>query len=98
MTAVPARVAGVPEIIICTPPDATGAIDPHVLVAADMAGATCVCKAGGAQAVAALAFGTETIPAVDKIVGPGNIYVTTAKKNCLRTGLISICSPGRAKW
>lgn len=80
MTAVPARVAGVPEIIICTPPDATGAIDPHVLVAADMAGATCVCKAGGAQAVAALAFGTETIPAVDKIVGPGNIYVTTAKK------------------
>jgi len=80
MTAVPAGVAGVKEIIMCTPPDATGQIDPHVLAAADMAGVTLIYKAGGAQAIAALAYGTTTIPAVDKIVGPGNIYVTIAKK------------------
>lgn len=80
MTAVPAGVAGVKEIIMCTPPDADGNVDPHVLAAADMAGVTLICKAGGAQAIAAMAYGTAKVPAVDKIVGPGNIYVTIAKK------------------
>ncbi len=80
MTAVPAVIAGVKEIIMCTPPGPEGRIDPSVLAAAELAGVTRIIKAGGAQAIAALAYGTETIPAVDKIVGPGNIYVTAAKK------------------
>jgi len=80
MTAVPARVAGVENIYICTPPDSSGSVNPLTLVAAREAGVTAVFKAGGAQAIAALAYGTETIPAVQKIVGPGNIYVTLAKK------------------
>lgn len=80
MTAVPARVAGVENIYICTPPDSNGSVNPLTLVAAREAGVTAVFKSGGAQAIAALAYGTETIPAVQKIVGPGNIYVTLAKK------------------
>lgn len=80
MTVIPARVAGVNEIYVCTPPDSTGNINPVTLAAAHIAGATAVFKTGGAQAVAALAYGTESIPAVQKIVGPGNIYVTLAKK------------------
>jgi histidinol dehydrogenase len=80
MTVIPARVAGVKEIYITTPPDSEGRVNPLTLLAAREAGATAVFKAGGAQAVAALAYGTETIPAVQKIVGPGNIYVTLAKK------------------
>lgn len=80
MTAIPARLAGVKELFICTPPDQKGQVNPYTLVAASEAGADRVFKIGGAQAVAALAFGTETVPAVDKIVGPGNIYVTLAKK------------------
>ncbi len=79
MTVIPAKIAGVPEVCICTPPNAEGKIDPLTLVAADMAGADRIYKVGGAQAIAAMAFGTETIPAVDKIVGPGNVYVTAAK-------------------
>jgi histidinol dehydrogenase len=86
MNAIPARVAGVKEIVMVSPPP----IDPHVLVAASEAGVSAVYKVGGAQAVAALAFGTETIPKVDKIVGPGNIYVTLAKK--LVFGLVGIDS------
>ncbi|MBT9135789.1 MAG: Histidinol dehydrogenase [Firmicutes bacterium] len=80
MTVIPARVAGVGEVVVVTPPKADGKINPYILVAAKIAGADAVFKCGGAQAVAALAYGTESIPRVDKIVGPGNIYVTLAKK------------------
>lgn len=80
MNALPAVVAGVSRIIICTPPGQDGAVDPHLLAAAKEAGITEVFKVGGAQAIAAMAFGTETIPRVDKIVGPGNLYVTMAKR------------------
>lgn len=79
MTAIPAKVAGVEEIILVTPCP-NGEINPTVLIAASMAGVDTIYKVGGAQAVAALAFGTRSIPKVDKIVGPGNIYVTIAKK------------------
>lgn len=80
MNVIPARVAGVKEIIMVTPPAKGGKCNPHVLVAAAEVGVGNIIKAGGCQAIAALAFGTETIPKVDKIVGPGNIYVTLAKK------------------
>ncbi|HZW67187.1 MAG TPA: histidinol dehydrogenase [Pseudogracilibacillus sp.] len=80
MNAVPAAIAQVPEIFIATPPQADGKINPHVLVAAELAGVTHVYKMGGAQAVAAYAYGTETVKKVDKIVGPGNDYVARAKK------------------
>jgi histidinol dehydrogenase len=80
MTAIPARVAGVAEVYMATPAAADGSISPLKLVAADIAGVDGVFRAGGAQAIAALAFGTETIPRVDKICGPGNIFVTLAKK------------------
>lgn len=83
-----ARVAGVPEVYVCTPPRPDGALDPHVVVAAEVAGATRVFKVGGAGAIAALAMGTDTIPKVDKIVGPGNIFVTAAKKEVV--GLVGI--------
>jgi histidinol dehydrogenase len=80
MGAIPARVAGVPKIVMATPPTADGRINPHLLVAAQKAGVGEVYKAGGAWAIGALAFGTATIPKVDVIVGPGNLYVTLAKK------------------
>ena len=80
MTVVPATVAGVEEIVVCTPPQSDGTVPAPVLYAAKRAGATHVAKAGGAQAVAAMAYGTESIPAVDRIVGPGNVYVTEAKR------------------
>jgi histidinol dehydrogenase len=73
-------VAGVEEIILCTPPQRDGSIHAPVLYAARRAGATHVAKTGGAQAVAAMAYGTESIPSVDRIVGPGNVYVTEAKR------------------
>lgn len=79
MNAIPARVAGVKEIIMCVPSKG-GAVNPKVLTAAKLAGVDRVYKVGGAQAIAAMAFGTETIPRVDKITGPGNIFVTLAKK------------------
>ena len=79
MTALPAKIAGVKEIIMVTPPQKDG-INPAVLGAAKLAGADAVYQVGGAQGVAALAYGTEQIPKVDKIVGPGNIYVATAKR------------------
>jgi histidinol dehydrogenase len=80
MGAVPAKVAGVGEIIMATPVGREGKVHPAVLVAARLAGVDRILKVGGAQAIAALAWGTETIPRVDKIVGPGNIYVTLAKR------------------
>jgi histidinol dehydrogenase len=80
MTVTPAVVAGVEEIVVCTPPGADGSIHPEVLYAARRAGATRVVRIGGAQAIAALAYGTDSVPAVDKVVGPGNAYVTEAKR------------------
>ena len=80
MNIVPARVAGVPDIILLSPPDKNKKINPYTLVAACEAGCKKIFKVGGAQAIAALAFGTSTIPKADKIVGPGNVYVTLAKK------------------
>ena len=80
MNCVPAKLAGVQNIIICTPPSKDGRIPDGILAAAKVAGADKVYKVGGAQAIAAMAYGTESIPKVDKIVGPGNVYVATAKK------------------
>ena len=80
MNVIPAKVAGVSRIVMTTPPDKNGKVNPGTLVAAKEAGITEVYKVGGAQAIAALAYGTESIPKVDKIVGPGNIYVALAKK------------------
>jgi histidinol dehydrogenase len=80
MTVAPARVAGVEEIVICTPPKRDGSVPAPVLYAARRAGATHIVKTGGAQAVAAMAYGTESVPGVDRIVGPGNVYVTEAKR------------------
>lgn len=79
MSVIPAKIAGVKDVIICTPTPG-GEINPYVLVAADIAGADKIYTIGGAQAVAAMALGTDTVPRVDKIVGPGNIYVAIAKK------------------
>ena len=80
MNIIPAKVAGVEQIIMTTPPGKDGKVYPATLVAANEAGVDVIYKAGGAQAIAAMAFGTESIPKVDKIVGPGNIYVALAKK------------------
>ena len=90
MNVVPAQVAGVEQIIMCTPPDHEGKVYPTTLVAANEAGVDVVYKAGGAQAIAAMAYGTESIPKVDKICGPGNIYVALAKKAVF--GYVSIDS------
>lgn len=90
MNVLPARVAGVPRIIITTPPGPDGKVNPNILAAADIAGVNEIYKAGGAQAIAAMAFGTESIPKVDKITGPGNIFVALAKKACF--GYVSIDS------
>lgn len=88
MNAIPAKIAGVPEVVIVTPPGADGKINPAILVAAQLAGVTEIYKVGGAQAIAALTYGTEQIKPVDKIVGPGNIYVALAKREVF--GLVSI--------
>ena len=80
MNVIPAKIAGVRDIVIVTPPDKDGKISPEALAAAKIAGADKIFKVGGAQAVAALAYGTETVPRVDKIVGPGGIFVATAKR------------------
>jgi histidinol dehydrogenase len=94
MTVVPAVVAGVPEIVLCTPPRADGTIHPAVLYAAKRAGTTYVAKTGGAQAIAAMAYGTESIPQVDRIVGPGNAYVTEAKRQlCGMVGIDALAGP-----
>ncbi|WP_443662939.1 histidinol dehydrogenase [Dysosmobacter sp.] len=88
MNAIPARIAGVEEIFMVTSPDKTGAISPEALAAAKVAGVDRIFKVGGAQGVAALAYGTETIPAVDKIVGPGGVFVAAAKRKVF--GLVGI--------
>ena len=80
MNVIPAKIAGVGEIVVVTPPDQNGAISPEALAAAKIAGADKIFKIGGAQAVAALAYGTESVPRVDKVVGPGGIFVATAKR------------------
>ena len=80
MNILPAIAAGVPRIVMCTPPRRDGSVDPLILAAARIAGAGEIYRVGGAQAVAAMAYGTATVPAVDKICGPGNIYVNTAKR------------------
>lgn len=90
MDVIPAKVAGVSEIVMTTPAGKDGRVNPVILAAAATAGVTKIFKTGGAQAVAALAYGTQTIPAVDKIVGPGNIYVATAKQLCYARGLCDI--------
>lgn len=88
MNAIPAKIAGVEELIMVTPPMKNGGANPHILTAAYVAGVDRVFLAGGAQAVAALAYGTKRVPKIDKIVGPGNIYVATAKK--LLYGVVDI--------
>ena len=80
MTVIPAKIAGVEKIVCCTPPGKDGKIMDAILVASDLAGADAIYKAGGAQAIAAMAYGTESVDKVEKIVGPGNIFVTAAKK------------------
>ena len=85
MDAVPPKIAGVQEIVMATPPGKDGKVSADILCAAKIAGVTKIVKAGGAQAIAALAYGTESVPAVDKIVGPGNIYVATAKRRVYGT-------------
>ena len=90
MNIIPAVVAGVEKIVMCTPPGQGGKVTPEILVAADIAGAHEIYKVGGAQAIAALAYGTDSIPKVYKIVGPGNIFVTLAKKTVF--GLVGIDS------
>lgn len=90
MNIVPAKVAGVKKIVMTTPPGKDGKVNPATLVAAKEAGVDAIYKVGGAQAIAALAFGTESVPKVDKIVGPGNIYVALAKKAVF--GFVSIDS------
>ena len=97
MTVVPAKVAGVREIAVCTPPSRSGAVDPRLLAAAELAGATEVYQVGGAQAVAAMAYGTRSIPAVQKVVGPGNRWVTLAKKLVYgAVGIDSLAGPSEA--
>ena len=88
MDSIPAKIAGCPEVVMVTPPNADGKINPVILAAAKIAGVDKIFKVGGAQAIAALAYGTESIPKVDKIVGPGNAFVAEAKKQVF--GLVSI--------
>lgn len=85
MDSIPAKIAGVPEIVMVTPPSADGKINPVILAAADIAGVDKIFKIGGAQAIAALAYGTGSVPKVDKIVGPGNAFVAEAKKQVFGT-------------
>ena len=88
MDCIPAKIAGVKELCITTPPSKDGKVNPVILAAAKIAGADRIFKVGGAQAIAALAYGTETVPKVDKIVGPGNVFVAEAKRQVY--GLVSI--------
>lgn len=94
MDVIPAKVAGVKEIVMTTPAGPDGKLNPNILAAAAVAGIDRIVKTGGAQAVAALAYGTESVPAVDKIVGPGNIYVATAKRKVFgKVGIDMIAGP-----
>jgi len=97
MNAIPAMVAGVEEIAMVVPPRSDGSVDPYTLVAAATAGVTEIYKVGGAQAIAALAYGTKSIAAVDKITGPGNVYVTAAKKLVMGdVGIDMLAGPSEA--
>uniref|UniRef100_UPI00258B70C1 histidinol dehydrogenase n=1 Tax=Algoriphagus sp. TaxID=1872435 RepID=UPI00258B70C1 len=87
MLGVPAKIAGCKEVVLCTPPNREGKIHPAILYTADLVGITKIVKVGGAQAVAALTFGTESVPQVDKIFGPGNQYVTAAKQFATKYGV-----------
>lgn len=87
MLGVPARLTGCPEVVLCTPPAKDGSVHPAILYTASLLGIAKVVKAGGAQAIAAMAFGTESVPAVNKIFGPGNQYVTVAKQMLSKTGV-----------
>lgn len=94
MNVIPAKTAGVSNIIVTTPPGPDGRVTPGTIVAADIAGADAIYKCGGAQAIAAMAYGTQSIPRADKITGPGNIYVALAKKACFGvTGIDSVAGP-----
>ena len=94
MNIVPAKTAGVEKIVMCTPPGRDGRAAAGTIVAADIAGADEIYKVGGAQAIAAMAYGTQTVPKVDKITGPGNIFVALAKKECFGvTGIDSVAGP-----
>ena len=98
MNIVPAKVAGVEKIVMCTPPGPNGKAAAGTIAAADIAGADEIYKAGGAQAIAAMAYGTETVPKVDKITGPGNIFVALAKKQCFGvTGSDSVAGPSEIR-
>lgn len=88
MDAIPAKIAGVKQVVMVTPPNKEGKVNPVILAAAHVAGIDCIFKVGGAQAIAALAYGTESVPKVDKIVGPGNAFVAEAKKQVF--GAVSI--------
>lgn len=94
MDSIPAKIAGCAEIVMVTPPLASGKVNPVILAAAKIAGIDRIFKTGGAQAVAALAYGTESVPKVDKIVGPGNAYVAEAKKQVFgRVAIDMIAGP-----
>jgi histidinol dehydrogenase len=94
MTAIPARVAGVREVFVATPPAPDGSVTPAILAAAAIAGVDAVYRMGGAQAIAAMAFGTESVPKVDVIAGPGNVYVTLAKREVFgAVGLDALAGP-----
>ena len=88
MDSIPAKIAGCPEVVMVTPPGRDGKVNPVILAAAHIAGVDTIIKVGGAQAIAALAYGTESVPKVDKIVGPGNAFVAEAKKQVF--GVVSI--------
>jgi histidinol dehydrogenase len=93
MSAIPAKIAGVKRLVICTPPSSGGSCNPYVLAAASIAGVKEIYKVGGAQAIAAMAYGTKTIPKVDKIVGPGNVFVNVAKRLVSAEGAVAIECP-----
>ena len=93
MLGIPSRLAGCREVVLCTPPRKDGTADPAVLVAAQLTGVRRVFKLGGAQAIAAMAFGTESVPACDKLFGPGNSYVTEAKQQVAQSGAAAIDMP-----
>lgn len=100
MLGVPARLAGCREVVLCTPPRKDGSVDPAVLVAAQLTGVRRVFKLGGAQAIAAMAYGTESLPSCDKLFGPGNSYVTEAKQQVAQSGAAAIDMPAapRKSW
>ena len=93
MLGVPARLAGCPQVVLCTPPRADGRVDPAVLVAARMTGVSRVFKLGGAQAIAAMGYGSASVPACDKLFGPGNAWVTEAKQQLAQAGEVAIDMP-----